>query len=370
MFKKFIYSLLMIIVFFGSFELLLRAKHFRYHALDLGFHITRLYKLFARVGDYYETKNDKEGIAFPQRIPVVKRSNKIRICVLGGSSVAGVGEFDILREKLQKTLSPEWIVRIINFGFTSYGTDRLVLQLQEVFEFKPDLIILYSGHNEFEEIYMKKLFYKNNILTSLNDRLMAASKFYQFLSMCLNKLRVAFYVARHKQELPFLPAKTRVQWHIDFDKEEVYRNYQNNILEIIEIAHRHDVPMIIATVAYNRMSPPFKRPPDDTYDNCLTMFKNGLYPAAAGCLEKALDADLQPHRATKTSNDIVKEIAIAEGIPLADVDARIVSVAPNGIPGFELFNDHCHLNERGKEILQDVFYETIQKSKVLGNKFL
>ena len=49
-------------------------------------------------------------------------------------------------------------------------------------------------------------------------------------------------------------------------------------------------------------------------------------------------------------------------MPLSDVDAAIVHASSHQIPDYDLFVDHCHLNENGNKILQETISTTILKS--------
>lgn len=173
------------------------------------------------------------------------------------------------------------------------------------------------------------------------------------------------FITYAKGKLPFLPPATHVKWGITFDKHKIYENYKHNISEIIRIAKDNRFPIIISTVAYNRMVPPFKAADNNAYNLCGVLYRNGDFKAAKACFDDVLDADLQPHRANKTTNNIVKELSKEYGISLADVDMKIVSIAKNGIPGNDLFEDHCHFNLFGNEILQEVLFEVIKNNQLL-----
>ena len=75
----------------------------------------------------------------------------------------------------------------------------------------------------------------------------------------------------------------------------------------------------------------------DSYQDCITLLSEGKFSEAKECLETGLDNDLQPHRATRRTNQIVKDIAAFYQIPLADVDKEIVAKAKNQIPRIDLF---------------------------------
>lgn len=158
-FKKILFSTVCLITFLLLAEFLLRIINFHYYPLDIGFTITPAYKIFKKVNNYYETKQEKINVFPDQRFPVKKDKNEVRIFILGGSSVNRLGRVELLRSKLQREFLPDKKIRIINIGGNSYGTNRLLLQMQEIVEYAPDLAILYSGHNEFEEEFIRRTFF-------------------------------------------------------------------------------------------------------------------------------------------------------------------------------------------------------------------
>ena len=84
-----------------------------------------------------------------------------------------------LAERLSRTVSGHYDrVEIINAGAISYGTHRIVRVLTEVLQYDIDMVLLYSGHNEFEEIEQLELASLDRVDL---DRLMFRSAFVRFL---------------------------------------------------------------------------------------------------------------------------------------------------------------------------------------------
>ena len=89
-------------------------------------------------------------------------------------------------------------------------------------------------------------------------------------------------------------------------------------------------------------------------------YAEGDFEKAKSHLERAYVLDAQPHRANRVTNNIVSQIAGKCHIPLADIDGRMAGKSRGGIPETGFFSDHCHLSERGKDILQDEIYNVIR----------
>lgn len=351
------------LVFFLLLEGIFRLVHFEYYPVDTGLFVPSEYKMYqlSRDGEYYTSERGDKFLA-------QKPQNEIRIFVLGGSSVQMLGNCLYLQRDLEKVL-PGKTINIVNAGYAAWGTNRLLLLFKEILEHEPDLIFFYEGHNEFEEEIMRDIFHAESRLTQLNNRLLNLSRFYQFYSMLVRKSMVSVTQknidAIHKKEHPLFPhAVTGVSSDAVFNKDQVYNNYKYNVTQMIKLAKNHKVPLIISTLAYNRLIPPHK-PPNDSYRQCGRFLQLNQFDELKKCLETALDEDMQPHRASETSNRIIKELAALYDVPLADVDKRIVEHSDKGIPGPNMFTDYCHLVPRGRYLLLKEVFRVIQENSLL-----
>lgn len=108
----------------------------------------------------------KEGMATtaPNRLryfnemsfPVNKPVGTMRIFCLGGSTTYGRPfdgrtSFSRWLEDLLKASAPGRSPQVINAGGISYASYRIVPLVREILSYHPDLVVLYTGHNEFLE---------------------------------------------------------------------------------------------------------------------------------------------------------------------------------------------------------------------------
>ena len=102
---------------------------------------------------YMETDPVKRVSFVRQRFLRDKPEGVFRIVALGGSSVKYLEpEFNELERILSAEFDQFDEIEIINCGGVAYGRHRRVIVMREMLEYRPDLILLYTGHNEFEEI--------------------------------------------------------------------------------------------------------------------------------------------------------------------------------------------------------------------------
>jgi lysophospholipase L1-like esterase len=92
----------------------------------------------------------------PARFSKSKPNGTYRVFALGGSTTYGEPyrsetAFPKWLELNLQAAAPEQTVEVINCGGLSYASYRVLAILREVLQYNPDLIIVYTGHNEYLE---------------------------------------------------------------------------------------------------------------------------------------------------------------------------------------------------------------------------
>ena len=107
-------------------------------------------------GAEYEIASNRMPLFCEAKFPAAKANNEFRIFCIGGSTVQGrpfapdTSFSKWLQLRLEKLDSnKKWTV--VNCGGVSYASYRLVPIVDEILDYGPDLIILYTGQNEFLE---------------------------------------------------------------------------------------------------------------------------------------------------------------------------------------------------------------------------
>ncbi len=340
-------SLLAVLLVFGLVELGLRVGGFRYQPPRAGAD-----SIFEKQGDLLVTRASYTPVVQPQRLRLESPEKDFRIAIMGGSSIHNLGTLEPMRILLHTHTSK--FLPVLNFGAVSYGTVRELIHLPELLSYKPSVLILYSGHNEFEENLLNELRIKAAPFHSLDLWLTSALRFYQAVSFGLHE--AGGQLAKRDLLVPIVDPSKRMSWNAGTDKDKVHDLYRRNLESMLSLARDAGVPTILSTVAYNRLVPPFGAPKENAWTEGERLFRDGRFAEARALLERGLDEDQSPHRSSETTNRIVRELAAKTGTPLLDVDAEIVRLAPHGIPGPELFDDHCHLNHKwGNRVLQRLF---------------
>ena len=360
--------LTIVVVFFLCAEGFLLLIGFAYYPVDFGFELTDTYRVFVREGDFYKTKPRKVGVFHDQRFPVVKGKDDYRIFVLGGSAVYYFRDFYGLGEKLAHRY-PHRRFEIVNIGGASYGSTRLLLQFQEILDHAPDLIIVYSGHNEFLEGYIRKkhhLSYPS--LRKIDKALIRHASTYQLLSaliFSLEQAMIRWSEQRMEEQKPplFVPDRFLLG-ETPLDKAEVYEYYRKNLEAIVKSCINSDVKVLLCTPVYSRFGPP-DNPIDDAYEQGMEHYGAGRFAEAHEYLKRAVSTDRHPRRADEERNGIVRDLAERYRVPLLDVDAEIALISEHGMPGDNVLRDHCHVRDDKVDLIYDLFFDAIMANRLI-----
>lgn len=373
--KSTIFSLVPLLILLISLEVIARIIEIWYPPMimDIGLGFTKDSRLFIpdpSSPDYLMT-NPNKLIAFQnQRFPAKKKKGTYRIFFLGGSSVNYVHyELPDLARRIKEKFYPKiQNVEIINCGGLSYGSHRLVLIGREVVNYEPDLALIYSAHNEFEEL---EQLYLAKIESTALQKILYSFAFMRFVRDRVAQYQISKLEAEHNRRLlaQSLPDASK-GWLHKFTPEEIaerMQRYNENLREIITTFRKNGADVIIATVPSNLVKPCLFGESAEEYQKVLNLISEGKYEDAYELGRNILRNTSPRHQSSDNENEIIRTISTELNVPLADVYEEVRKAEPHGIPGETLFNDHCHLNPEGNKIMIRCFEEKI--CELLTSKF-
>ena len=128
------------------------------------------------VSRFITQKNKLEWFNY-QEFKVDKPKTGFRVFCFGGSTTAGrpysstTAFPNWLRLSLQK-IDPTKSYEVINVGGISYASYRIIILVEEMLKYQPDLFVVYTGHNEFlEDRTYGALKNRNPLITKLDANL-------------------------------------------------------------------------------------------------------------------------------------------------------------------------------------------------------
>ena len=352
-----------------------------------------------------------------------KTDDTFRIFCLGGSTVQG-RPFAVETSftswlKLQlEVADPNRKWEIVNCGGVSYASYRLLPILTEIMNYEPDLVVIYTGHNEFLE---------DRTYAHLRD----PSGWQSISQHAVRNIRTIHLVREtwHKitgDEVSTQQVSLATEVETILDQQSGLKSYQRdrtwqanviehfkfNIHKMIEICDSNRVPLYLCNPASNiRDCSPFKSAPTSGLDpatiqsikqtkanipkqiksrsvqpiresahrltqldphNAATLFQaglllmdNGAGVAARDVLLRAKDEDICPLRILTVMNDFLTSVPSGPALQVIDVQEHFAEQSPVQIPGDNLFLDHVHPTIRGHQLIAGYLFERMVAQAII-----
>lgn len=318
-----------------------------------------------------------------------KDPNSFRVFVLGESSAAGypympLGSFSRYVRKRLELSYPAKKIEVINISLSATNTYTIKDFIPGVIEQKPDLVLIYAGHNEYYgALGVGSMETAGNSRAAVNLVLFLnkfkttqlVKNFIQWVVAVLasdnNALRTGTLMSRMAKEK-----------YIELDSENYYaglNQFEENFSDILEILQDANVPVIVSTMVSNLKDQyPFisinsKKYPraDSIFVKAQKEYKSGNYNEAYKLFNYAKELDGLRFRAPEKINGMIKQLAQKYNAALIDVDSLFNSESPHGISGTNLMTDHLHPTLHGFQLIGKLYYEKmIEKNYLPENNAL
>jgi lysophospholipase L1-like esterase len=246
-------------------------------------------------------------------------------------------------------------IQIINAGGKSYGTQRLTIVAKELLTYEPDLLMIYIGQNEHNDLAQLTL-YKPERAQFMQT--LYRSAFLRLVAKSIRPEKLAELEVDSREELLSRPPNDD-GWTHRYSVEEVaerMRRYRHNLEIIIEMYQAKNIKILISTVPSNLVQPHY---PEEVYENqyfkVTELIKEKKYDEAHQLAREILKNTPNRHQSSDSENEIIRDLAQRYNLPLVDVEKEVIAAEPHHIPGETLFWDHCHLNKAGNQILINTF---------------
>jgi lysophospholipase L1-like esterase len=324
----------------------------------------------------------------------------LRVVVVGASTVQGyphptrLAAPAFLQSLLRATLRRP--VDVLNIGITSLASFPVARVVAEAIpDLRPDLIVVYTGHNEFYGVYGVAALRQGGPwpwTRHLHLALMQ-SRLAGLLGRLITRMRptddpdatLLAAMGTAGRVPPGGPARARARHQLRASLEE-----------IVALCHLHEVALVLCAPVGNdagfapdsstvhlpeaqRQSWQRLRPrilplfdgtpaaadealrllqPEITRDNAEASFLRaqalviaGYSGAALAQFTAARDADPMPWRAPSDLVEVVRDVAAEHHVPLAAVDERFAGASPDALVGWNLLVDHVHPSVTGQILL-------------------
>ncbi|MBO51413.1 MAG: hypothetical protein CMJ69_11600 [Planctomycetaceae bacterium] len=372
----------------------------------------RLFELDQR-DEVYRTATARGLFFGDQEFAAEKPEDGFRVFCLGGSTVRG-------RPFTTESSFTRWLdleladrsegrtIEAVNCGGLSYASYRLRPIVAEVLRYRPDLIVVATGHNEFlEDRSYRGLKDRNAAVAWLEDRAMSL----RTVTWCRRWLQSdepekqsegpEEVQARLDEQRGFASYFRDAAW-----QDEVVSQYVESLKAMIAACRRAEVPLVLVRLGSNlRDCPPFKSEHRDgiapaelstwqaamdagvaatderRFDQALTAFREaeeiddqfalvawriartldrlGRPEEAATAYRRARDLDVCPLRMITRLDKSLQRVASQSGTPLVDAAGAIEADSDDGLPGSDWYVDHVHPTLRGHQRIAELLVEEI-----------
>jgi tetratricopeptide (TPR) repeat protein/lysophospholipase L1-like esterase len=312
-----------------------------------------------------------------------KPANGYRIFVLGESTVQGfpyepnIAFSRILWRRLQDVF-PNRTIEVINLGLTAVNSYTLLDFIPELLQQKPDLVLIYTGHNEYYGALGVASMENGSIpnwLKKIHLKFVHL-KTYQLLQTVIGSIYKLFTPLSYDDAKMTLMQKIVGKNIIPFNSElynEGLVQFHDNMYELISKLKEKEIPVIISDQVSNiKDLPPFHSiynveypPADSVYNNAKRLESKSLFDEAKTNFIKAKDLDAIRFRAPENINKIITELAATLNINCISINNIFEKYSTNGIIGDNLMTEHVHPNIDGYFLMAEGFFQEIKREKMI-----
>lgn len=311
-----------------------------------------------------------------------KADNSFRVFVLGESSAAGypympLGSFSRYIRKRLELVYPNNKIEVVNLGMTAVCSYTVRDFMPEVIKQKPDVVLIYTGHNEYygalgvgslESLGKSRTLV--NLYLSLNH-FKTAQLVKDFLQWVVKS-----FGGEEKKSTGTLMSRMAKEQTIELNTENFdagIEQFDGNMRDVIEMCKEANIPLIMGTLTYNlKDQKPFISVKSSANPDAASVFEKANeaylkadYKSALELYRKAKDLDALRFRAPEKINSLIRQYGKEFHIAVADIDSLFNAKSQNGIVGDNLMTDHLHPTLEGFQLMGNIFFDKMKEINAL-----
>ena len=340
------------------------------------------YVINPNIGKKYFTSGEFNPNTIEDVFDQYKKTNSFRVFVLGGSSAQGfpynpMGSFSRYIRKRLELAYPNTKIEVVNISMTAVNSYTVLDLLPGVLEQKPDLVLIYAGHNEYygalgvgsvqsfgsSRTLIKLVLYLNNFkITQLvrNSVLWFSSLF----------------VSESNGFSGTLMSRMAKDKHILLDSQMFnagLQQFEDNFTDILHFIKDKDVPVILGRLVSNLKdqkpfiseNTPGYKTADQVYREAKDELINNNFSKTDSLFRLAKDLDALRFRAPEKINNIIDNLGKKFQVATVPIDSIFNFASTGGIVGDNLIVDHLHPNVQGYQLMGKAFYDCMEKQGYL-----
>ncbi len=309
----------------------------------------------------------------------VKQPNSYRIFVLGESSGAGypflpTGSFSRYLQQRLSLVYPDSKIEVINCSMTAINSYTLRDLFPGILREKPDLVLVYAGHNEYYGALGAGSIESLGSSRRLVNFVIALENYKTFQLIRTVVAEAAGLFAGEKRQLTgTLMARMAHDQYIGLGSD-VYRRgidqFQGNMSDILDMASKAHVPVILGTLACNlKDQPPFVSISEGGFPSADVVYKEAQellarndWRKADSLFRYAKDLDALRFRAPSEINANIVKMGTEYNDPVLNIDSAFAAASRTHVIGSDLMTDHLHPTLHGYQFIGDLYYREMEKT--------
>jgi lysophospholipase L1-like esterase len=290
-------------------------------------------------------------------LPVSREAGGLRVGVFGGSTVASDppdGPFWQLAAMLKLSFGGD--TQVLNGGGHGFGSTRVRGAMIEALARDLDVVILYTGHNEFTESRYVSTLSLQGGMSGFMQLLRRKSRIYEALRLGIRDLRGQPHVI--SAEVPGGPLRAGEMGRLQL-------RFRENLEAMALAMQVQAVPGVWVLPASNLGAAPEGSDSGTAqadFERGLSLREAGDRPGALAALRRARDGDQLPRRATSELVRIMAEVAAKHQIPLVDAEAVLLKRDPDRTLSGGFSIDRMHLDAAGYRLVMGEVYRLLRRT--------
>jgi lysophospholipase L1-like esterase len=375
-------SVLFPVMFLVLLELFLRIINYGYNFdqwvnVGEGKYITN-----SDIGRKYYTSGAFNPTTSEDEFNIHKTANAFRVFVLGESSAEGfpyspMGSFPRYIRRRLELVYPNTPIEVINLGMTAINSYTLLDLLPGVLDEKPDLVLVYAGHNEYYGalgVGSVQSFGSSRTLI----RLMMRLNDFRITQLVRNSIDWALSLLSSEKSTPSgtLMSRMAKDKYILLNSKVFnagLQQFKENMTDILKLIHDKGVPVILGRLVSNlkdqkpfiSVTTPGYPTADEVYKEAQNELNNKHFTEADSLFKLAKDLDALRFRAPEEMNKIIDDLGLEFHDAVVPIDSIFNSASPDEIVGDNLLVDHLHPNVTGYQLMGKAFYDCMEKEGYL-----
>ena len=369
---------------------------------------------------YFFQKGINTPVPLSQTFPARKDSTAFRIFCLGASTTQGFpfppnAAYPAILQNILSSAVPNKKIQVLNCGITAITSHSVLDMEREILQkYQPDLLIIYTGHNEFYGVFGQAstlaLFKSRTLLQGFLR--MQRCRLVLLLRNIINDLFGKTIERGMQHESNTLMSIMAKDISIGFKGKVFLRTenqYMKNLVELCVLAKKHHTDIMLCNLIDNEKDlPPFSSKhiagftEQDTaswqesmqqaqdfqnasrYQHAITQYKNALaldslyalthyklaqcyyalnnYTDARTHFKLAKDYDAIRFRAPSSFNRLIARVADEQHVPVIDVRSAFENRSTGRIPGHSLLYEHVHPNLQGYLLIAETIAEKMRET--------